>query len=179
MRASTLQRSLPEWLLLVVFMVLSGYVWISAGEFSSQGQAWPRMLAAALFITTAIQAGLEIYSQLRHRYQSPVVSAKGHEALDDTENTEYDAAESPTSKWIIYFMVFLGFAIFAYLFGFLTVIPVFITVFMLVHGYRKRPGVVVVTALTVTLSVYVIFGYFANLPLTRGLLLEYNLDWLF
>lgn len=179
MRASAVLRDLPEWLLIAAFFVLSAYMWSGSAEFSAQGQAWPRMLAAALFVTTGLQAGVKIYTQLRHRHKSSLESGQNRDTINDNEDTNDDGLLAPTRQWTIYFIIFVAFAISAYLFSFLTIIPLFIAGFMMMHGYRRRPVTAIVTALIVTVVVYIIFGYFANLPLTRGVLLEYHLNWLF
>lgn len=179
MRALAVQRALPEWLLIAAFLVLSIYVWSGSAEFSSQGQAWPRMLAAALFVTTGFQAGVKIYTQLCGRHKPPLESSHDSESMNEIEDTEGEELLAPTRQWTIYFIVFVAFAVCAYLFSFLTIIPLFIAGFMMMHGYRRRLGTAIFTALIVTVIVYIIFGYFANLPLTRGVLLEYHLDWLF
>lgn len=157
-------RNMPaalEWLFLIGLIGLCVYVWVTAGSYSERGAIWPRMVVGAL--TLAVVADLV----LRMIPRRPTLPEE-----DAEEDSEIVLKGTP---WGAYLGSILLVAVGAYLFGFLTVIPVFVVIFMLTRGYKTKPVSLVATPIILTVVLYIIFQEFANLPLTEGIWIQYEL----
>jgi ABC-type glycerol-3-phosphate transport system permease component len=56
------------------------------------------------------------------------------------------------------------------LFGFIFMVPVYFIFYTLFLGDKKNLIKVTITALAIAALVYLIFGYFMDIPMTKGLL---------
>lgn len=153
-----------EWIFLAGIIGLCIFVWITAGSYSDRGAIWPRMLVSALALAVVVDVTLRI-----------VPRASRGQALSEQTTSEEEETALKGRPWGAYLGAVLLVAIGAYLFGFLTVVPIFVALFMLARGYRTKPLVIVATVAVLTVVLYIVFQEFANLPLTEGELIQYHI----
>lgn len=176
----------------VILTVTAIYVWIESANFDSVGALWPRALAAALLASLILDRILYFLKAGRKSASVDSVDAEPTEAGKQPEAEDMDSVDALVAEALeenepklntglsfLYFAVIVAFGVTAFLFGFLTVVPIFIAGFMIAKGFKRRPLMVATVSIVFTAVVYYLFDVLANTPLTKGLLLSYELPQLF
>jgi hypothetical protein len=121
---------------------------------------------------TIVLALIDIAAQFDTAWGRLLRRAAGMDSND--ENSVADLATRPSWRWIAVAMAWVvGYGAAIYLFGLLAMTPIYIFLYMTVHG-RRRFGASALSAAVITIAIWVTFEYLFHYPLYPGLLFGRN-----
>ena len=150
---------MKEWAFLLGFVALALFLTIASWDYPPISALYPRMLLACGFILSGIKMVRMLGSQSREK--------RTEEITEDSERLRY-----PKRMWIylgsgmlyVLLMPVLGF-----------ILSSFITLMVLFGLYRVKFSTTLSVALGSSLTLYLLFVVFLNIPLPRGIIE----NWLF
>lgn len=144
-------ESLSEFICLCFILIVAVYFFIGSFQFSDSDVIFPLLTSSATIICTVIYFVKCIY------------------AKDQKEKKEKADANNNKSV-IISALLFIGYLILVWLFGFLIATLVFTLAYPIAMGYRKKGAIAIL--LVVNTGCVLLFQYLMGISLSRGVLLD-------
>ena len=143
-------ESLSEFICLCLILIVAVYFFIGSFQFSDSDVIFPRLTSSATIICTLIYFAKCIFSK----------DEKGEKEKTDANNKAV----------LITALLFIGYLILVWLFGFLIATLVFTLAYPLAMGYRKKSAIAIL--LVVNTGCVLLFQYLMGISLSRGVLLD-------
>lgn len=143
-------ESLSEFICLCLILIVAVYFFIGSFQFSDSDVIFPRLTSSATIICTLMYCAKCIFSK--------------------TENEKKEKGDDNNKAVLITALLFVGYLVLVWLFGFMIATLVFTLVYPIAMGYRKKSAIALL--LVVNLGCVLLFQQLMGISLSRGVLLD-------
>ncbi|MFB3885128.1 MAG: tripartite tricarboxylate transporter TctB family protein [Thermodesulfobacteriota bacterium] len=153
----------PDVIFQIIVLIASVFLLVITRSYPAKARIFPQILLSIIAILCCAYLSFKVFSPRLFQFFVTPESPGGEEEAEATR-------QSSTSRFYRgWLAIGITVGIFA-LFGFVFAIPVYFISYFFLLGRKKNFLKIAGIALATTAAVYIIFGYFLGVPISRGFL---------